>query len=147
MKRKKKKPEKKGPWFAPDRAVSLRQPWPGLLAQGHIDIVFMRRSTRFRGPVTIHISRIPTGQQYVLDDIGEIDPVVMASHGGIIAEAELVDVIRYKFREDYRRDRLRHRLSMDQFRVGKYGWVFANVRQIPFRPVNGNKGFFRFEKE
>ena len=49
------------------------------------------------------------------------------SIGGIVGIADLVDIVKH---------------SDDGFFTGPFGWILANARALPFRPMSGKLGLF-----
>jgi hypothetical protein len=118
------------------KALSIQQPWAGLVAAGLKDIENRTWSTRYRGPVLVHAGK-------KVDDIAMLD-IKVGLHpakgvradlaisdsfptGGIIGICDIVDCV------------VRH--DSDWFQ-GPYGFVIANARAIPFQPCKGMLGFF-----
>ena len=114
------------------KALSIKQPWAWLIANGFkpIENRNWRYQPRFRGPFLIHAGK----KRDVLDDrfiklcrrrrikIPEDLPL-----GGIVGSAEIVDVVT---------------ASMSPWFLGPLGFVLRNARPLPFVPCKGQLGFF-----
>lgn len=122
----------------PTKALSIMQPWAGLIVHGLKDIENRSWPTRYRGPVLIHAGKKRDGDAQ--DDVdgfihpvtGEpLDPDALAavtySTGGIVGVAEIVDCVSR---------------SNSPWFVGEYGFVIRNARPLPFVPCRGALGFF-----
>jgi len=124
------------------KALSIRQPWAWLIANGYKNIE--NRDWRFkpklRGRIAIHAAKGCTRAEYddavlfahMIDSSIEVPPLSELERGGIVATADLNDVI----------DK-----SNDPWFVGKLGLVLSNVEQTEFVPLKGQLGFFDFEPE
>lgn len=117
------------------KALSIRQPWAWLILNAGKDIENRDWPTRFRGRFLIHASKGMTRDEYdyafdplwrmgatlQLPSFGELE------RGGIVGEADLVDCVTE---------------SESLWFRGKFGFVLATVKQLPFRPYKGMLGFF-----
>lgn len=137
------------------KALSIRQPWAWLITRPDITDPLARRfatvrgmmkdienrdwSTTFRGRFLIHASAGMTRAEYdqavlfvttCVHSCLEIPPFAKLERGGIVGEAELVDVV-----ED----------SCSWWFFGHYGFVLRNQRPLPFRPCRGMLKFFEVE--
>lgn len=134
----------------PERALSIMQPWAwcivGPLAK---DIENRDWRTSYRGPVAIHAGKkmeglplidLRNGDHPVTGERMEAKPWNWSSFismsqgdacGGIVGVAEIVDCVD---------------ASDSEWFVGRYGFVLANARPVPFIPVTGALGFFDWRK-
>ncbi len=129
----------------PKLALSIRQPWAWAICHAGKDIENRDWSTRFRGPVAIHAAKGMTRDEYedfthAVHTISRIHsfPECMTvpsakelQRGGIIGTAEIVDCVRHSYSPWY---------------FGRWGFVLANARAIPFIPVRGQLGFFEWRR-
>ncbi len=129
----------------PKLALSIRQPWAWAICQAGKDIENRDWSTRFRGPVAIHAAKGMTRDEY--EDFIHTVHAISRIHsfpegltvpgakelqrGGIIGTAEIVDCVRR---------------SDSPWYFGRWGFVLANARAIPFIPVKGQLGFFEWRR-
>lgn len=132
----------------PRYALSIRQPWAWAIINAGKDIENRDWPTRFRGPVCIHAAKGMTKGEYAAANyhiqraVGAVDQswldrwhgVTAAPHrldyGGIIGVAEIVDCVE---------------ASESPWFFGRFGFVLRNARAVPFIPVKGALGFFRWE--
>lgn len=114
------------------KALSIRQPWAWLIANGHKDIENRTWLTNFRGEFLIHASKKPDN---MWKDIEEqlVYPSDEILCGGIIGIAEIIDCVTS---------------SSSHWHEGYptyYGFVIRNARPLPFFPCKGQLGFFEVE--
>lgn len=121
------------------RALSIRQPWAWLIANGHKDIENRAWATRYQGPLLIHASKGMTNDEY--EDVEEmllLDPRIrdlkitlpdrkLIERGGVVGIAHCNG-------------------SVDQaaspWFFGPYGFVLSQQRAFPMIPFKGQLGFF-----
>lgn len=128
----------------PIKALSVRQPWTSLILYDGKDIENRSRWTNHRGPVALHAS-LNIEKDVVADlEIGthpvtgeRLNSVACERRlhqivGGIVGVAEIVDCVEQ---------------SDSEWFVGRYGFVLANARPVPFIPVTGALGFFDWRKQ
>lgn len=114
------------------RALSIRQPWAWLVANGHKDIENRCWPTTFRGRFLIHAGR-RWGADEKLDLYGlraecpEIQIPDALDLGGIVGVAEIVDCVTE---------------HPSRWFGGEFGFVIANARPLPFTPCHGLLNFF-----
>jgi hypothetical protein len=133
----------------PDVALSINQPWGGLIADGVKQIENRTWNTTFRGKFLVHVGKT-VDDEAVQDLLTQRHPVTGEAFdhnrdcpvdlrvGGIIAVAEIVDVIRGH------RDLSRFDGKIDtSWFVGRYGFVLTNVQPIDFIPCVGARGWFK----
>lgn len=127
-------------------ALSLKQPWAALLATGKKTVEVRSWSTRVRGRVLIHAARIPDDRPEAWQWVDEALRPLTQLGGGIIAEAELLDCRSYRSLETFAADRAQHLNENDWFQTRDlFGFVFQNVKIVPFRACPGNVRFFTVE--
>lgn len=126
----------------PQFALSIMQPWAWLIVNRHKAIENRDWPTRFRGPVAIHAGKkidqfaardVQSCIHPVTGDAADWDTWIEDGKGlgGIVGIADIVDCIS---------------ASSNPWFVGRYGFVLANQRTIPFIPVRGALGFFEWRK-
>lgn len=116
------------------KAISIRQPWAWAILHVGKDIENRTWRTPYRGPVLIHAAKGMTREEY-LDAAQMIDMVGLDKtpsledllRGGIVGEARIVDCVA---------------THDSPWFFGPYGFVLADVKPLPFRPVRGALGFF-----
>jgi len=120
-------------------ALSIRQPWAWLLANGHKDIENRTWHTNFRGPFLIHASALKNSGEweatywhvydFISPEIADLIPSIDAlDYGGIVGEAVLTGCVDY---------------SLSKWWSGLVGFEIQQARPLPFRPCRGSLKFFR----
>jgi hypothetical protein len=104
------------------KAISIQQPWAGLIVRGDKLIENRSWSTSYRGPFLIHASK--RTDNTAPKELLSLSP---SQTGGIIGIAILTDVVTH---------------SDDQWFRGPYGFVLNNPRKVPFIPLRGQLGVF-----
>ena len=113
------------------KALSIRQPFAWLIANGFKDVENRSWPTHFRGRFLIHaatkygaVERSRT--ELVKHDHGILIPPDLPL-GGIVGEAELVDCVEG---------------HPSPWFKGPYAFVIRNARPLPFRALPGRLSFF-----
>ena len=120
------------------KALSIRQPWAELIVAGHKDIENRRWRTDYRGPVLIHagvnIEPIDADLREWVKRVSGFDLPQAADlpRGGIVGQVEIVDLVQS---------------SSSPWFSGPYGFVLANARRLPFRPMSGQPGLFEVQED
>lgn len=123
----------------PSVALSIQQPWSWLIVNGFKNIENRDWKTKFRGPVLIHAGKkldedaameLSDGRHPVTGDVLLTGFPSTTSRGGIVGVAEIIDCIEH---------------SHSPWFVGRYGFVLANARALPFMPLKGALSFFKAE--
>lgn len=118
------------------RAISVRQPWAWLIANGYKPVENRDWRTRYRGPILIHAAKTvdPAGYEFVARQLPELFDLIPPPHaiekGGVVGMANLTDCVD------------RH-LSIWFF--GKYGFVMDDAQTLPFFPAQGQVGLFNID--
>lgn len=127
-------------------ALSIRQPWAWLIANGYKDIENRNWSSLFRGWFLIHASGGMTkaeyedaweflAEQHLEGKLGSI-PVPnypMKEHrGGIIGIAKMTGCVKE---------------SDSPWFFGEYGFQIEQAKPLPFMPLKGKLGFFNVDIE
>lgn len=124
-------------------ALSLKQPWATLLVHGLKTIEVRNWPTARRGRILIHAARVPDGRPiaWTRVPLELIKPCQLK--GGIIGSADLNDCIAYDSLAAFERDKELH-LNESSWFVGpkKFGFSFANAKELPFYPFSGWMRFF-----
>lgn len=103
------------------KAISIRQPWANLIAQGKKTIETRTWSTPYRGPLLIISSKMPA-----------IEPA-----GKALCVADLVNCRRMTAADED--------AALCNVYPGAVAWVLANVRPIEPFPVKGQLGLYEVE--
>ena len=117
------------------KALSIRQPWANLILKAGKDIENRNWPTRFRGRILIHAAKgctraeLEDALDFAEDSCGTRYTVDLKTihRGGIVGSVEIVDCVQS---------------SASRWFVGDYGFVLRNPEILPFRPMNGQLGFF-----
>ena len=125
----------------PMRALSVRQPWAGLVVAGIKDIENRSRRTRHRGPLLIHASQrrarrtlAEIALEYgvaISDELAEL----CARSGGIIGIADVIDCVPTSPSRWFDG-------PIDSRGGRNWGYVLRDARALPFRPTLGRLGIF-----
>jgi ASCH domain len=119
------------------KALSVRQLWAWLIANGWKTVENRSRRTHLRGPILIHaaLKFDHEGEEWVRRTFSAIplpgEPGRWRKSdwqlGGIVGEAEITDCVDQHDSPWY---------------IGPFGYVLANARPLPFIPCRGMLGFF-----
>ena len=115
------------------KALSIRQPWAWLIANGYKDIENRSWPTGYRGQFLIHAAKGMTRAEYedgadLAAQLGITIPSFDSlERGGIVGRATIVGCV-----ED----------SPSPWFFGKYGFVLKDAAALPFQTVRGRLGFF-----
>jgi len=117
------------------KRLSIRQPWAWLIVNGHKDIENRDWPTRFRGRILIHAGKTMTRADYdacklflAASDINlQLPEYHDLLRGGIVGEAEIVDCVS---------------ASDSPWFVGRFGFVMANAKPLPFVGCPGQLGLY-----
>ncbi len=118
------------------QALSIRQPWAWLIANGHKDIENRVWSTKFRGKFLIHASKSSSRQDY-RDCLNFLEDRQISislperkelEYGGIVGSAILQDCVFTHW--------------SDWFVAGGWGFVLKDAAPLPFTPCKGQLHFF-----
>ncbi|MBG6287718.1 ASCH domain-containing protein [Pseudomonas nitroreducens] len=118
------------------KALSIRQPWAWLVVNGFKPIENRDWPTRYRGRFLVHASKGMTRDEYedARDLAHELGITIPAPHelerGGIVGEATITGCVDH---------------SASPWFFGKFGFALVDAKQLPFRPLKGQLGFFDVE--
>lgn len=122
------------------KAISLRQPWAGLIAAGIKTIETRTWSTNYRGELLIHAAKkIDRDAVDVLKHIFDINdlPDICEVQGAILCKVTLVTCVEWKLIHS-------DKSYCDAF--GGFAWILEDI--VPFKkpiPWRGQQGFFNVE--
>lgn len=124
-------------------ALSIRQPWAGLIVAGRKPIEVRSWSANLRGPLLIHASKIPDerpeAQRHLSEEVRGLCSLV----GGVIGRVELIECVEYRTRAAFEAEADRHLNAPEWFRPPvMYGLVFASPVTVPFVSCPGQTRFF-----
>ncbi|OAN76677.1 hypothetical protein A8B82_14860 [Sulfitobacter sp. EhC04] len=138
----------------PERALSIRQPWVWAILNAGKRIENRPRRFNYRGPICLHASLYEPkaidyesvlhvlrvkhgdhGERQITREDGNIASMHHSNEGrargGIIGTADIVDCIE---------------TSDEPWFFGPYGLVLENIQPVPFIPVKGALGLFRWKE-
>lgn len=114
------------------KALSIRQPWAWLIANGYKPLENRSWRTSFRGPFLIHAGKSwGKYERQDLEWVREHFPKIVLPErfelGGIVGQAVIVDCI-----------------DADEMRwfFGPWGFVIEDAKPLPFVPCRGMLNFF-----
>lgn len=130
-------------------ALSIRQPWAGLILKAGKDIENRDWSTKYRGRILVHAAKGMTRAEhedainFALEAISSDPRSPVAGkgltlgglgfgfddlqRGGVIGSVEIADCVTD---------------SASPWFVGRYGFVLRDPQPLPFVPLKGRLGFF-----
>jgi hypothetical protein len=127
-------------------ALSIKQPWAALLVHGQKVIEVRQWPAQRRGRILIHASRTPDERP---EAWGHVPPELEQAArqlGGIVGAGDLIDCLSYRTVRAFAADQARHLNAPGWFRRPVlYGFVFANLTALPYRPYPGWVRFFAVE--
>lgn len=117
------------------KALSILQPWAWLIVQGFKPIENRTWSTDLRGEILIHAGKGFDDEAYSSMRTGPLRLIVPTylpkkeqfERGGIVGQANIVDCV------------IEH---PSEWFFGPYGFVLADAKPLPFRPLRGQLMFF-----
>lgn len=127
-------------------ALSLKQPWATLLANGLKTMEIRKWPTTQRGFILIHASKIvddrPEGWKHVTEELRDVSQL----RGGILGSAYLTGCICYRTAKAFVQDQRLHLNEADWFEGPRmYGFTFTRATPLPFRKYPGWMRFFPVE--
>lgn len=116
-------------------AISLRAPWAWLVANGFQDVENREWATTYRGPILIHAASSVSRLEYecAREFAAHRGVTLMPAfetlpRGGVIGQIDVVDCVTR---------------SNSPWFFGRYGWVLAEPKELPFTACRGALRFFR----
>jgi hypothetical protein len=128
-------------------ALSLKQPWAALLAHGRKTIEVRRWPTARRGRVLIHAARVPDERPEAWAHVPRELQEAARLLGGIVGAGDLTGCRIYRTLDEFVADQPLHLNDPAWFEGARlYGFTFANLTNLPFRPYPGWMRFFEVEE-
>ncbi|PIN80553.1 ACP synthase [Candidatus Woesearchaeota archaeon CG10_big_fil_rev_8_21_14_0_10_30_7] len=122
------------------KALSLKQPFAELIVSGKKTIELRNWNTKFRGEFIIHASKTLYNSSMEKNNFKTLPT------GCIVGKATLVDVKHYINKEDFEKDRDKHKASSDWWNEkGVYGFILENAQRLPEKPLKGQLNFFEIK--
>jgi hypothetical protein len=118
------------------KVISIRNPWANLIVRGIKPVENRTWKTDYRGPLLIHASKKFDfgGLEWIYKHFPESLALgdSLLFRGGIIGEVEMVDCV-----SSY----------LSPWFFGPYGFLFKNAEELPFIPLRGKLGLFKYKGE
>lgn len=122
------------------KALSIKQPWAWLIANGHKGVENRNWNTKYRGEFLIHASKSFDNQGY--DWVKDAFPLIDMPDkkdfetGGIVGSARIIGVVH---------ENEKHLLCKDDYPwfFGEYGFVLDGQKPLKMKPCKGALGFFK----
>lgn len=128
-------------------ALSVKQPWATLLVHGHKTIEVRRWPTARRGRILIHAARVPDPRPESWDLLPHDLAEAARLGGGIVGAGDLTECVEYRSQETFAADQARHLNDAAWFDGPVvYGFRFANLTPLLFRPCSGWMRFFPIDE-
>lgn len=125
-------------------ALSIKQPWAGLILAGLKTIEIRRWTTHLRGPIWLHAARVDDPAE---TGWGRVDPVIRPLsqlRGGIVGIVDIASVVTYTTPEAFAEGQPAHFNDPSWFVAPKmYGLVLKDPEAIDFRKLAGQVRLFR----
>jgi hypothetical protein len=131
----------------PHYALSLKQPWAALLAAGRKTVEVRRWPTPRRGPVLIHAARVPDPRPQAWALVPPELAEAARLNGGLVGRGVLLGCRAYPSAADFAAEQALHLNDPSWFQPGLYGFVFAELRPLPYRRLPGWMRFFTVPDE
>ena len=109
------------------KALSIRQPWAWLIAQGVKNIENRTWHTKFRGRILIHAGKKIDKAAYEHIELDLLPAPAEMETGGIIGITEIIDCVK---------------TSRSEWFSGPFGFKLINSSSLPFTPCRGRLSFF-----
>jgi hypothetical protein len=128
---------------APLPALSIRQPWAGLIVAGRKSIEVRTWPTAHRGPLLIHASKIrderPEATQWVTPAVAPF----CAPTGGVVGRVDLIECRDYRTAAAFLADGDAHLNAPHWFLPhGLFGFRLADPVPVTFFPCSGQTRLF-----
>ena len=118
------------------KALSLKQPWAELIVSGKKTIELRKWNTNFRGAFLIHAS-LSTKKEW-MEQYGFTE----LPQGFIVGKAKLVDVKKYKNKQELEADADKHCAGKEWWSEKTYGFILEDAERITPIPLKGKLNFF-----
>ncbi len=124
-------------------AISIRQPWAGLIVAGRKRIEIRHWSTSLRGRLLIHASKTRDERREALYRITPDVEALCSLTGGVIGLVDLIECQEYRTRDQFVRAAADHLNLPEWFDPpAMYGFCLATPIAVPFHRCSGQTRFF-----
>lgn len=131
------------------KAITILQPYAGLIAEGIKTIETRSQLTNYRGPIAIHAGKSTRALLLMSKPVKEIirkeglNPDSMKDLcGQVIATAELVDCV--KIDNNFVRELSQTELLLGDYNAGRYAWILKCVGKIKPVSARGQLGLWNW---
>lgn len=119
------------------KALSIKQPWANLIADGKKGVEIRTWATKYEGPLYIH-----TGKTVDKQGVHYFPAVSTQPRGVLLATAYLTMCVHYDS-ISYITDKDIHLNPVDWFKDGLFGWLLVDVEKLKNPvPYKGQLGLF-----
>ncbi len=124
-------------------ALSIRQPWAGLIVAGRKRIEIRHWSTALRGRLLIHASKTRDERSEAVGQVTSDVEDLCGLTGGVIGLVDLIECHEYRTRNQFVRAAADH-LNMPEWFTppAMYGLRLAAPIAVPFHRCSGQTRFF-----
>ncbi|MFZ2150983.1 MAG: ASCH domain-containing protein [Candidatus Absconditicoccaceae bacterium] len=123
------------------RALSLKQPFATLIVNGKKKIELRTWNTHYRSWFRVHASKVPYTKKEYLGIKSEQEP-----NGYIIGLAQILDVKKYKNKDEFYDDKNLHCASNPEwYHEPLYGYIIGKAMKIKPIKCKGSLNFFKPE--
>jgi len=125
-------------------ALSIKQPWAGLILAGLKTVEIRRWTTHLRGPIYLHAARIDDPAPTGWDRVDPIMRPLTQLRGGIIGIVDIASVVVYTDPEAFAAGQPLHFNDPSWFVPPKMvGLILSNPEAVEFRKLTGQVRLFR----
>jgi|694.fasta_scaffold58428_4 hypothetical protein len=134
------------------KALTIRQPWAGMVMEGNKKIENRGWETDYRGPLLIHTGTKKPHSSWLEDDSDEQDgsgylvqnETLRYASGVILGTVELVDILTRK--EALKKFPKQKEFMEQKIIVGPYCWIFENPKVFKkFIPCKGQLKLWNYD--
>ena len=125
------------------KAITIKQPWATLIAEGIKKYEFRSWNTNYRGKILIH-----AGKTLEVKNLNKFKNYNLSfSCGEIIGEAELADCIKVTKEFDNELKSINKLVYGNSNHVDKYAWKLDNVKKYKNKiRINGKLGLWNYDE-
>lgn len=136
------------------KAITILQPWAGLIPEGAKTIETRSWSTKYRGPIiAIHAAKDQDKKgeriRHIVARAEQYGIVIPEMHyGDVIAIADLTYCLKINESHIYYLEKNKSKeLAFGDFTLGRYAWVLENVKAIKPIPARGQQRIWNWAGE
>jgi len=126
------------------KAISMWQPWAGLVSAGWKHYETRSFDTKYRGTLLIHAAKTQKGWELIKPNL---KPAIMKigitkDYGKLLCK---VDLVRTFKTEDIINKLSSCEIQFGDYSPGRYAWQFTNLVKFKPIPYRGQQGFFNVD--